>query len=298
MAAGGVWPPARQWLLAMRQEPRRLQLPVVALLVVMLSGCATVERWLAPAAEPWPRWSAHDETSKLAVDHRPWDRFLAANLATDDRGVARLAYGRVTDEDRRALDEYLAVLAATHVTRLGRNEQRAYWINLYNALMVRTVLEHYPVRSPLDIAISPGVLAFGPWGRKQISVEGEALSLDDIEHRILRPLWRDPRLHYALNCAAVGCPNLQAWAFTAANTEAMLESAARAHVNDRRGADLRDGRLTVSRIYVWFEEDFDGSEAGVLAHLMAYAEPPLATQLAHRRRIDASAYDWSLNDRP
>jgi Protein of unknown function, DUF547 len=87
------------------------------------------------------------------------------------------------------------------------------------------------VASIRDIAISPGLFSVGPWGRKLIEVEGEPLSLDDIEHRILRPIWRDPRLHYAVNCAALGCPNLRSSAFTAANADILLETAASDYVN-------------------------------------------------------------------
>jgi Protein of unknown function, DUF547 len=87
------------------------------------------------------------------------------------------------------------------------------------------------VASIRDIAISPGLFSVGPWGGKLIEVEGEPLSLDDIEHRILRPIWRDPRLHYAVNCAALGCPNLRSSAFTAANADILLETAASDYVN-------------------------------------------------------------------
>ena len=85
---------------------------------------------------------------------------------------------------------------------------------------------HYFGTEVVRDAISPGLFSVGPWGRKLITVEGEALSLDDIEHRTLRPIWRDSRIHYAVNCAAVGCPNLQSSAFTAANAEALLDKAA------------------------------------------------------------------------
>jgi hypothetical protein len=122
------------------------------------------------------------------------------------------------------------------------------------------------------------------------------LSLDDIEHRILRPIWRDPRLHYAVNCAALGCPNLQTAAFTAANTEALLDKAARDFVNHPRGAAIVGGKLIVSSIYVWYEADFGGADRGVIAHLKRYAGPELATALAAVDRISGNRYDWGLND--
>ena len=133
-------------------------------------------------------------------------------------------------------------------------------------------------------------------GRSLITVEGEPLSLDDIEHRILRPIWRDPRIHYAVNCASVGCPNLQAKPFEAADLDRMLDMAAIDFVNSPRGVRLDARRLRVSSIYVWFEEDFGGDDAGVIRHLMAYATPGLAMRLQRLDEIAGHGYDWSLND--
>jgi len=120
------------------------------------------------------------------------------------------------------------------------------------------------------------------------------VSLDDIEHRILRPIWQDPRVHYAVNCASMGCPNLQPTAFTAANAEELLDRGAREYTSHPRGANLSNGRLTLSSIYDWFSEDFGGEE-GVLDHIASFADPATARQLAEyggRIRYD---YDWSLN---
>jgi hypothetical protein len=161
---------------------------------------------------------------------------------------------------------------------------------------VKVVLDAYPVRSIRDIGISPGLFARGPWGAMLVSVENEPLTLDDIEHRILRPIWRDPRVHYAVNCASLGCPNLTERAFTAATREALLERGARLYANDPRGARVVGDRLIVSSLYAWFAEDFGGEDEAVIGHLMRYAEPARAARLAFFRRIDDFAYDWSLND--
>lgn len=249
-----------------------------------------------PRAELWPRWQANDPGSRIAVDHGAWDRFVGRHVVAGADGIHRVRYGGVEAGDRAALRAYLEGLAAAPVSRLARAEQRAYWINLYNALTVQVVLERYPVRSIRDIAISPGLFAVGPWGRKLIRVEGEELSLDDIEHRILRPIWRDPRIHYALNCASIGCPNLQRRAFTAANAEAMLDEAARAFVNHPRGARVENGRVLLSSIYVWFRADFGADDSGVIAHLRRYAGAELAAALATVTRVGDGGYDWALND--
>jgi hypothetical protein len=159
------------------------------------------------------------------------------------------------------------------------------------------VLDHYPVDSIKDIDISPGFFSSGPWDKKLVTIEGQGLSLNDIEHRILRPVWQDPRIHYGVNCASMGCPNLQRKAFTAQNTDGLLDKAAREYVNHPRGVSMEDGDLVVSSIYDWFQEDFGGSEAGVIEHLMQYAEPGLKQKLQGFDDIDDDRYDWSLNDR-
>ncbi len=272
------------------------RLALGAALVISLAGWVSLERLFAPKAELWPRWQAHDPGSAETVDHAVWQRILGTYLAPGADRVNRLRYASVGPTDGQALDGYIARLAATPVSALHRPEQLAYWINLYNALTVQVVLGHYPVASIRDIAISPGLLAIGPWDKALIEVEGAALTLNDIEHRILRPIWGDPRIHYAVNCAAIGCPDLQASAFTGAGAEARLEAAARAYVNHPRGARVENGELTVSSIYAWFREDFGGTEAGVIAHLKRYAGPELAKALETVTDIEDYEYDWALND--
>ena len=265
--------------------------PLAFTLLMALSLAALA----APRAELWERW-AENSPSKVAIDHAEWNDFLARNVKPGKDGINRVPYGSVSKRDRDLLKKYLEKLQKVTIERFNRGEQRAYWINLYNAATVNVVLDHYPVESILKIDISPGLFSKGPWKKKLLVVEGEKLSLDDIEHRILRPIWKDPRTHYSVNCASVGCPNLQPQAFTSGNLEALLDAAARQYVNNPRGARVDDGRLTVSSIYVWFKSDFDGSDAGVIAHLKQYAEPALARQLRGVHEVDDDEYDWSLND--
>lgn len=257
-----------------------------------LAPCAALA---APKAELWAKWSTHQAGATTRVEHGAWEALLASRLAVGTDGINRFAYGAVTPGEKQALDAYLAVLSATSVSRFDRPEQQAYWINLYNALTVQVVLARYPVKSIKDIAISPGLFSSGPWGKKLVTVEGEALSLDDIEHRILRPIWRDPRIHYAVNCASLGCPNLMPEAYTAANMESLLEAGARAYVNHPRGVRVANGKLRVSSIYVWFQDDF-GGERGVIEHVRRHAAAPLARVLAGIAAIDGHDYDWTLND--
>jgi hypothetical protein len=267
----------------------------IAAAVAALLMCAVATE-AAPRAELWAKWQAHDDASEATIDHGAWDYFLRSYVRLGSDGIARIPYARVTASDRDRLGADLARLAGVPIGAYSRREQFAFWVDLYNELTVKLVLDHYPVSTIKNIAISPGLFSVGPWGRKLITVEREALSLDDIEHRVLRPIWRDPRVHYAVNCAALGCPNLQVSTFTAANTEALLDKAAREYVNHPRGATVSGGALKVSSIYTWYEADFGGTEAGVIEHLKRYARPGLASALAAIDHISGDSYDWALND--
>ncbi len=239
-------------------------------------------------------FAASDESSAATVHHSAWDGLLGRYVSTPADGIARFDYGAVTEGDRQILETYLAELEATHPTALGRDEQLAYWINFYNALTVKVVLDHYPVRSIRQIKFGR-LFAIGPWEHDLATVEGTPLSLADMEHRILRPIFEGPRIHYAINCASLGCPNLRTEAYVASRIDEQLESAARDYVNHPRGALVEDGRLTVSSIYDWFERDFGGSDESVIAHLRQYAAEDLRASLEGIDRIHRHRYDWALN---
>lgn len=231
------------------------------------------------------------------------DALLGRYAGTPADGVTRVAYARwkASAADMAALDAWIAEAAARRPSAMPRAEAYAFWANLYNALTLKLVLERYPVRSIKDIR-STGVgldprQFLGPWRTRLVTIEGTRMSLDDIEHGTMRPTFRDPRVHYAVNCASIGCPNLPLRAWRAASLEADLDAAARAFVNHPRGAALlAGGGLRVSSIYRWFREDFGGDDAGILAHLRRHAAPPLADALRNVTRIAEDAYDWALND--
>ncbi len=279
----------------MQRRKTLIQILGTAALALTLMGFMFLEKALAPKADLWPRWQPFNAASTAVIDHGPWSRFLKAYLKTNKNGVNRVLYGRVSDADKAVLHGYIDRLRRTPIEDFNRAEQMAYWINLYNALTVRLVLEYYPVKSIKEIDISTKVFG-GPWDRKLLDVRGVSLSLNDIEHRILRPIWRDPRIHYAVNCAAIGCPDLLPLAFTGANADTLLELGGQNFINHRRGARVEDGRLIVSKIYAWFIEDFGGSEQSVIRHLRQKAEPPLARALKGRTTIEDYEYDWGLND--
>ena len=259
-------------------------------------GVANAQLFGPPKSDLWPRWEKNNAADTRTIDHAAWDAFLAKYVdAKNPSGINRVNYKAVTPEDRKSLEDYLGRLQAVPISGYNRNEQKAFWIDLYNAETVKIILDNYPVASIRKIKIPPGFFTIGPWDGKVVTVEGEKLSLNDIEHRILRPIWKDPKIHYAVNCASLGCPNLSPVAYTGQNVDRLLPQYAADYVNHPRGASLKSNRLKVSSIYVWFQEDFGGSTSGVLQHLRQFARGDLAKQLQDYDGGLENDYDWNLN---
>jgi hypothetical protein len=269
---------------------------------------AAVAAWSAAASanEVTERFSAQSVGAVKTVDHGVWDALLKKYVVPGDDGLNRVRYRAFKETDHATLKSYVAALERVKPAELARPEQFAYWANLYNAKTVDIILDHYPVASIREIAINEGIVGFlkrtvgagGPWKAKVVTVDGEKLSLDNIEHDIMRPVFKDPRVHYSVNCASIGCPNLQRDAFTGANLETLLDQGARAFVNSPRGFRFDGGTVWASSIYSWFQADFGGNDKSVLAHAAKYAEPERAEKLKAAAAIDEFGYDWRLNDAP
>jgi hypothetical protein len=262
----------------------------IYLSTVLLNGMC------APLVEPWPRWFVYNSNSHLDVYQRPWQQFLDRYVITNALGVNIINYGHISSVDQYSLTAYLAELSQIPVSKLSRPQQLAFWVNLYNALVVATILRYYPVNSITDIDLgSEGPK--GPWDAQLIKVEGIPLSLNDIENRILRPIWSDPRIHYVLSCGAISCPNLPRVALMGHNINALLDMAARSYINSSRAVRIENGQLMVSDLYIWYRQDFGGSDQSIINHLMQYANPKLRAELQLFHKIDHSFFDWTLNSR-
>ena len=245
-------------------------------------------------------WDASDESNASRIDHGAWQEILDTYLRPHSSGINRFDYGalKASAGDTAKLAGYLSYLQELDPRTYSRREQKAYWFNFYNSLTVKVVADAYPVDSIKKISDSMlgGLIPVGPWGDVRAKVCGQDLTLDNIEHGILRPIYRDPRIHYGVNCASLGCPNLLETAFTAANTETLLDGAARAYVNHPRGVDfVDDDFIVISSIYTWFSEDFGNSEGNVLKHLAGYADDELADRLKNFEGTIDYDYDWDLN---
>lgn len=229
------------------------------------------------------------------------DALFSRYLHIGDDGINRVAYGawKANGADLAKLAGAIDQASHARPSKLAAGVAFAYWTNLYNALTLKIVLDNYPVRSIREIKSTGAIfdLKAGPWRTRLVAVEGRRLSLDDIEHGIMRPTFRDPRVHYAVNCASIGCPNLKPAAWRAETLAADLDAAAGAYVNHPRGVyNLGGGRLAVSSIYRWYRNDFGGSETGVLIHLRNYANSRLNAVIDGGSRIVEHRYDWTLND--
>ena len=223
-----------------------------------------------------------------AFEHAPWDAQLKKNVVLLDGGKAsQLRYAGV---DRKALQTYLDQLSAVKEKEFAswpREEQMAFLINAYNAFTVEKILIRYPdIGSIWDF----GKIFGNPFKDEFFTLLGRKMSLDAIEHGLLRKNYREPRVHYALNCASVGCPMLREEAYVAARLKRQLEEQAVRFLSDRSRNRYRDGRLEMSKIFDWFKEDFEPRQAYFARYASRLGYPGGEVPLSF---LD---YDWSLND--
>ena len=242
-----------------------------------------------------PIFEINNPNSTIGVDHSLLDNFLTKYVSPDSQGLNRVCYGSVSCQDFEALKCYLQQLQSTDVRALNRNEQLAYWFNLYNARTIAVVLENYPIRSIRQVKqkFTDFVGPFDDEGA--VNVLGKSLSLNDIESGIIRPIYNDPRIHYALNCASYGCPNLPTRAWQSHDLDARLNAAASEYINSGRAVKSSICGTKVSKIYKWYAGDFGGEE-GVLNHMRQYANCQTLQTLNQSNSIAGYFYDWSLND--
>ena len=204
-------------------------------------------------------------------------------------GINLVAYDKVTPQDRAVLRSYIEKLSAMDIEALPRDAEMATWFNLYNAKTIELILENYPTKSIRKIS--------NPWKRDRLVVNGKKMSLDDIEHGTVRKKYDEPRVHYAFNCASIGCPNIKSSAWEASSLEADLVQASRDFIGSERGVSIQGNKIVASSIFKWYKKDFGGNEAGILAHLRQYATGSKKAALDAASDINKYDYDWDLNIR-
>lgn len=221
-----------------------------------------------------------------AVDHSLYAELLQKYVQD---GVVDYQ-GLKTEEQK--LDQYLGILNKTNPENLSRDEQLAFYINAYNAYTLKLILKHYPVESIKDI----GGFFSKPWSIEFANVGGKTLTLDQIEHDIIRPRFQDPRIHFAVNCAAKSCPPLISEPYKGATIDQQLDESTRAFLNDPEKTYLEGDTLWVTRIFKWYSGDFNDDPLGFV---LKYAEGEFKEQLEARKdeiEVEYLDYDWSLNE--
>jgi hypothetical protein len=249
---------------------------------------------------PAPQESTLSTAPAAAFDaiHAPWTAILQRRVKGGDFDYAGIA------KERAPLDAYVAALEAVKpdaVAALSAREQFAFWINVYNAYTVKHVVDGWPVKSIRDLGdekVSIWDRELVPLGRLAPKLMRERLTLNDVEHKILRPGFGDARLHAAVNCASKGCPALRAEAFVAAKLDAQLDEQVKLWLADAsRNRFDRDGRrIEVSKVFEWFAEDFR-KESGSVPAWIARFRPDDRDWLtgAQKPEVKYQEYDWAIN---
>jgi len=277
------------------------QLNGIALAALIAAPFALAPEQQAPERATALLLAQDDDDEEEGFDHAHtiWDGVLRAHVRGD-----RFDY-RALKEDRAALDQYIGILEGVtkaEYDEWNRAQRYAFWINVYNANVVKLIVDEYPVDSIKDI----GSLLSPVWGKEFIRMRAfhpggrdDDLSLDDVEHEILRPTFEDARVHAAVNCASIGCPPIFGRAFVGEEEqlERQLDIVIRFFLRDRRRNrfDEANNRVYISEIFSWFEDDFVRDEGSVKEYLIEYA-PEGDYSWVRDARISHRDYSWALNE--
>jgi len=212
-------------------------------------------------------------------DHSIWHDLVLRNVSAD----GKVNYQGIKSQ-RSILKQYLEHLAANPVqSSWSRNQQLAYWINAYNAFTVELILQHYPLKSIMDLD--------KPWDRKFIKLGSLTYSLNQIEHEIVRPQFKDARIHFALVCAATSCPKLLNQAYTESQVQAQLDRQTRYFLNKSGKNQLSTNQVAISQLFNWYGDDFK-TKGSIIDYLNQYATVKIDPQA----KVSFTEYDWSLNE--
>jgi len=240
----------------------------------------------------------------IAFDHSRWNTLLQQHVQPQRGGVATVVDYDGIAANREALQSYLDSLSAVtqgEFNSFERDEKLAFLINAYNAFTVELILQENQPDSIRDI----GTLFSSPWAKAFFSLLGESRTLDELEHEMIRgnPDLMDPRIHFAVNCASIGCPALRAMAYTGDQLDDQLEDSTTQFLSDkqRNRYNSEQDALEVSKIFDWYQDDFEGA-AGSLSHYLLQYSDTLGIPANRQKALDGEdmevqflPYDWSLN---
>jgi hypothetical protein len=235
----------------------------------------------------WGIFNRVEKTAAATGHHEIWAELLKKYV--EPAGVDYAGFK--SEEDK--LNRYLKVLEHIDSKTLSRDDQFAFYVNAYNAWTIKLILSAYPgVKSIKDL----GTFLKSPWEKKFVRIDGDVLTLDDIEHHILRPRFKDPRVHFAINCSAASCPPLRSEPYLGSSLDLQLDQATRSFINNSNSYRLEGNAFYVSRIFKWFAEDFNDD---VVGFYLKYAQDDLKKKIVVKKdviQVKYLYYDWSLND--
>ena len=249
-----------------------------ALNTCMLVGCTTVTK-----KQQSDQVKSEQELETSCSIHASWDELLSKNV--DDNGsVNYLGF----KSDSLLLQSYLSKLSDNYPTpSWSNNEKLAYWINVYNAFTVKLIIDNYPVKSIKDI----GSVLYGPWDQRIVQLKEYSFTLNHIEHNILRKEFAEPRIHFAIVCASISCPELLNKAYTGHNVREQLDQRAKLFINDTTKNLVASKQITISKIFKWFEGDFT-TNGTVIDYLNLHC----AQKINNSAEIVYFDYNWGLNE--
>lgn len=230
-------------------------------------------------------------------DHQPFTEILSDYVKN-----GLVDYNNLRQDER--LPKYLEKLSSTDPDKLSRNEKLAFWINVYNAFTLYVINENYPVESITELHTGGRIIGYllgkTVWDKEFIEINGNKYNLNDIEHKILRKM-NEPRIHFAIVCASISCPELRNEAFEAGKLDIQLNEQTRKFINDksRNLFDLKKREAVISKIFTWFDEDFGNSEKDVLMFIADYLPDEIASDIKNnisKWAVSYMSYDWGLNE--
>ena len=258
----------------------------ILMVVASMCICQSANVYAAPSSKLVPFWNDSEESSLMEADHSAWGAILERYV--DDKhpsGVNRFNYSAITKADKRSLENYLDYLQQLEPRQYNLKQQKAYWLNFFNAAVVNKILDSYPIDSSRGLG----------WGARSFEVVFQKVSLNTIEHGILRPIFKDPRILFALNAGSLSSGNILKVPYTEDNTEQLLEQLTIDFVNHPRGVLVENGRLRASKIFQWYIDDFGGNKKAVRNYIRRYANEELKAKIDRSKGL-SYGYDWTLNE--
>lgn len=227
-----------------------------------------------------------ERVTKTIVEepHAAWDKLTRKHINTE----GKVNYAGFLS-DKKDLEQYLRELQELHkeIVDWNKKKQLAYWINLYNAVTVKLIVDNYPVSSITDLEGGK------PWDTQLVELSGTAYTLNAIENKIIRPLFNEPRIHFAVNCAAKSCPKILNKAWTEHNLERSLTAQTEAFLSNKEQNSLDENEIIISKIFEWYKVDFGSTNENIIQFINRYSEIAVSKTAS----VNYNEYDWTLNSK-